>query len=211
VGNEAVVSLLHASPSATNALVHRAEEKAVEKPVEKPVETPVEKPEEKTEEKSEEKSDATVDALDLQTKAKKVANKLKAKYSDISFTSGKRDEASEQASAMAGNVVSNRNWITQTYLDKTLSAELQKWLDDNPEAKTKDEISAGLKGVMDGWTEEQKGKLSAHFTGEAFDIKPQDKKASEIKADAKSWAETDGGKFLEKEGGLIRWHTQVRE
>jgi hypothetical protein len=160
--------------------------------------------------KAEEKSDPAVDALDLKTKAKKVANRLKAKYSEISFTSGKRDETQEQASAMAENVVSNRNWITETYADKTLAKELQKWLDDNPKAKTKDEISAGLKSVMDGWTEERKGRLSAHFTGEAFDIQPQDKKATEIKADAKSWAEADGGKFLEKEGGLVRWHTQVR-
>jgi hypothetical protein len=206
-----VASLLVASRAGSNAFVHRAEEAPVEKPAEKPAEKPVEKPEEKKEDKVEEKSDPAVDTLDLQPKAKKVANKLKTTYTDISFTSGKRDETEEQASAMASNVVSNRNWITETYVDKALSKALQTWLDDNPKAKTKDEIAAGLKGVMDGWTEKEKGRLSAHFTGEAFDIQPQDAKASEIKRDAKSWSEAEGGKFLEKEGGLVRWHTEIRE
>jgi hypothetical protein len=161
-----------------------------------------------------ESSDPAVDALDLQPKAKKVANKLKKKYPKISFTSGKRDEVSEQASAMAGNVVSNRNWITETYADKTLAKKLQDKVDANKDAKTKAEIQAILEAEMNTWDEKEKGKLSAHFTGEAFDIQPQTDQAAEIKSDAKTWAEADGSagsKFLEKEGGLVRWHVQVRE
>jgi hypothetical protein len=157
----------------------------VEKPVEKPVE----------------KSDPAVDTLDLQPKAKKVANKLKTTYTDISFTSGKRDETEEQASAMAGDVVSNRNWITETYVDKTLSKALQTWLDDNPKAKTKDEIAAGLKGVMDGWTEKEKGRLSAHFTGEAFDIKPQDTRRPRSRATRSRWPRRMGRNSSRKREG----------
>lgn len=156
-------------------------------------------------------SDPAVDALDLQPKAKAAANKLKKKFPAISFTSGRRDEVSEQASAMAGNVVSNRNWITETYKDKTLAAKLQKWLDDNPKATKKDEIAKGLADTMSTWTDTEKGKLSAHFTGEAFDIQPQTDKAAEIKAEVDSLAKKDGGQFLEKEGGLVRWHVQIRE
>ena len=156
-------------------------------------------------------SDPAVDALDIQPKAAGVANALKTKFPAISFTSGKRDEVPDQASAMAGNVVSNRNWITETYLDKTLAAKLQKWLDDNPKETTKAAIAKGLEDTMSAWTDEEKGRLSAHHTGEAFDIQPQTDKAAEIKAEAKSLAEAQGGKFLEKEGGLVRWHVQVRE
>src|SRR5262249_42721043 len=156
-------------------------------------------------------SDPAVDGLDLQPKAKAAANKLKKKFPAISFTSGRRDEVSEQASAMAGNVVSNRNWITETYKDKTLAAKLQKWLDDNPKATKKDEIAKGLADTMSTWTDTEKGKLSAHFTGEAFDIQPQTDKAAEIKAEADSLVKKDGGQFLEKEGGLVRWHVQIRE
>ena len=190
VGNQAVTQLLRAE-AATEAgtTPAPAEEKKAEAPA----------------------SDAAVDALDLQPKAKAVANALKKKFAAISFTSGKRDEVEEQARAMAGNVVSNRNWITETYDDKTLAAKLQKWLDDNKEATTKDAIAKGLAETMSTWTEKEKGRLSAHFTGEAFDIQPQTDKAAEITAEAASLAKAQGGKFLEKEGGLVRWHVQVRE
>lgn len=161
-----------------------------------------------------ETSDPAVDTLDLKPKAKSVANKLKKKYPKIVFNSGKRDEVSEQASAMAGNVVSNRTWITETYADKALAKKLQDKIDANKDAKTKEAIAAILEAEMNTWDEKEKGKLSAHFSGEAFDIQPQTDQADEIKSDAKSWAESEGStgsKFLDKEGGLVRWHVQVRE
>jgi hypothetical protein len=164
-----------------------------------------------TAEPTESATDPAIEALDLKPKAKAAAYAIKKKFPAVSFTSGKRDEVDEQASAMASNVVSNRNWITETYADKALSAKLQKWLDDNPKATTKAAITKGLADTMSTWTEEEKGRLSAHFTGEAFDIQPQADKAEEIKAEANNQATTRGGKFLEKEGGLIRWHVQIRE
>jgi hypothetical protein len=188
-GNRAVGHILRAPETAVAAPPPAAEVKKEEPPA----------------------SDPAVDALDLQPKAKAVANALKKKFPAISFTSGKRDETEEQASAMAGNVVKNRNWITETYADKTLAAQLQKWLDDNPKATTKADIAKGLSDTMSTWTDKEKGRLSAHFTGEAFDIQPQTDKAKEIKAEADSLASAQGGKFLEKEGGLERWHVQVRE
>ena len=112
---------------------------------------------------------------------------------------------------MAGNVVANRQWITETYADKSLSKELQDWLDEHPEATSNDDIAAGLEAVMEGWDDSKKGRLSAHFSGEAFDVQPQTEQAAEITAGAKAFAEAEGGKFLDREGGLVRWHVQVRE
>jgi peptidoglycan hydrolase-like protein with peptidoglycan-binding domain len=160
---------------------------------------------------SAETSDTEVEALDLQPKAKAIALKLKKKYPSISFTSGKREDVSDQARAMAGNVVSNRRWIMDTYKDQTLAKELQDWLDENPAATSKDAIADGLTEVMEAWDDKKRGRLSAHFSGEAFDIQPQTEQAAEIIGDAREWAEADGGKFLDKEGGLVRWHVQVRE
>jgi hypothetical protein len=156
-------------------------------------------------------SDAAVDALDLKPKAKEIANKLKNKYPDIAFTSGKRSDVTEQADAMAGNVVKDRQFF-KIYKAKDLAAKLQKWVNDHPEAKTRADISKGLADTMDSWTEDEKDRFSAHHSGDAFDIQPRDdKKASDIKRDVKSWAEEKGGQFLEKESGLVRWHVQVRE
>src|SRR5260370_2632926 len=95
------------------------------------------------------KTDPEIEALDLSDTAKKAAYQLKKKYPGVSFTSGRRDK-SEQASAMAGNVVLNRTWIQETYAKSDARDACQKWVDDNKEKKTKDEIATGLKSVLDG-------------------------------------------------------------
>ncbi|TME44336.1 MAG: hypothetical protein E6I56_12520 [Chloroflexi bacterium] len=156
-----------------------------------------------------------IDALDLQPKAKNVATELKKKYSQISFTSGKRD-ADAQASAMAANVVQDRTGYLGTYKATDLAKQLQDWVDKHPEAKTQADIAKGLKSVMDTWSNKDLLQLSKHLTGEAFDMQPieSDKQAADIKKDAKAWAQKEGGEgsdFLEKEGKLTRWHTQVFE
>lgn len=159
---------------------------------------------------SDKSADVAVDALDLQSNAKAIAKALKTKFPSISFTSGKRSDVSDQARAMAGNVVSNRQWITETYRDKSLAKELQDWLNANPKKTTKDDIAAGLAGVMGAWDSSKKGRLSAHYSGEAFDIQPQSDKATQIKTEASTLAKAKDGQFLESEGGLVRWHLQVR-
>ena len=151
------------------------------------------------------KTDPDVEALNLSDVAKKGAYELKRQYPAVVFTSGRRDK-SEQASAMASNVVLNRNWIKETYATNEASAACQKWVDDNPDKKTKAEIAAGLNSVMDGLSDEQLGHLSKHLSGDAFDVQPVDKDAAGIKKAIRGLAGLD--KFLEKEGGLIRWHAQ---
>lgn len=158
----------------------------------------------KTEE-SAENTDTAIEALDLSTTAKKAAYKLKKEHPDVVFTSGRRTKA-EQASAMAGNVVENRNWIKETYAQSKARDDCQKWVDDNPGKKTKAEISEGLAAVLGGLTDAQLALLSKHLSGDAFDVQPVEADADKIK---KTIQQLPGlSKFLDKEGSLVRWHAQ---
>jgi hypothetical protein len=151
------------------------------------------------------KTDPDIEALNLSDTAKKGAYELKRQYPAVVFTSGRRDK-SAQASAMASNVVLNRNWIKETYASDDASIACQKWVDDNKDKTTKADIAAGLKSVMDGLTDAQLGQLSKHLSGDAFDVQPVDKDADGIKKAIRGLPGMT--KFLEKEGGLIRWHAQ---
>lgn len=150
-------------------------------------------------------ADADIDALDLSDTAKKAAYALKKAHPTVTFTSGKRTKQ-DQARAMAGNVVKNRDWIEQTYAKSGVRDACQKWLDDNPNKTTKDEIELGLVAVLNKYTDEQLGVFSKHISGNAFDVQPVTESADAIK---KTLGSLPGlGKFLEKEGGLVRWHCQ---
>jgi hypothetical protein len=144
----------------------------------------------------------TIDELDLAPIAKNAATILLAKHPNIEFTSGRRSKF-QQAHAMANNVVKNRKWIGQTYL---AGAKLQQWVDKHPEAKTVDQITAGLAEVIQSMPEEECNKISRHLTGRAFDVRPVTANAAQIKADIRALPGLH--RFLEKEGGLIRWHAQ---
>jgi hypothetical protein len=149
--------------------------------------------------------DSEIEALDLAETARKAAYKLKKTYPSVSFTSGRRNKE-EQAHAMAGNVALNRKWIEQTYVKSEASDKCQKWADDHKEKKTQAELAAGLTDVLNGLTDAQLAKLSKHLSGEAFDVQPVSKDADKIK---KAIEDLPGlSKFLEKEGGLVRWHAQ---
>src|SRR3954468_13790744 len=90
-----------------------------------------------------------IDSLNLSPKAKKAAEQLLKEYPDIVFTSGRRDLAG-QAHAMAGNVVKKRDWIEKTYASNEASKACQKWVDDHLEAKTQNQIAAGLLETLQG-------------------------------------------------------------
>ena len=149
--------------------------------------------------------DPAIEALDLSTTARKAAYALKKAHPTVEFTSGRRDKA-DQARAMAGNVVENRKWIEQTYAKSTARDKCQKWVDDHADATTKDAIAAGLTEVLGGLTDGQLAALSKHLSGDAFDVQPVTDNADAIKETIRG---LEGlGKFLEKEGGLVRWHAQ---
>jgi hypothetical protein len=150
-------------------------------------------------------TDPAIEALDLSETAKKAAYELQKKHPSVSFTSGRRDKQ-EQASAMAGNVVLNRNWIKETYAKSAARDACQKWVDKNKDKETKNEIATGLKGVLDGLSDPQLAQLSKHLSGDAFDVQPVEKDADEIKKTIKGLPGLS--KFLEEEGGLVRWHAQ---
>jgi hypothetical protein len=145
-----------------------------------------------------------ISSLKLSSSAKKAAEELLKAHPEVVFTSGRR-EMKDQARAMASNVVKNRNWIKQTYRANKASRECQKWVDDNPDAKTQAEIAAGLLKTLNGLGTAA-GEISKHLTGDAFDVQPVTKNAAEIKKTIRGLKGLK--KFLEKEGGLIRWHAQ---
>jgi hypothetical protein len=151
------------------------------------------------------KLDAEIEALDLAKVAKEAAYALKKAHPSVKFTSGRRKKE-DQARAMASNVVSNRKWIEQTYAKSDLRKSCQDWVDANPEKKTQAEIAAGLLSVFDAAEESALGGFSKHLSGEAFDVQPVDKDADEIKKTIRGL--TGLGKFLDTEGGLVRWHAQ---
>ena len=146
----------------------------------------------------------TIEEMNLAPVAKNAATILQTKYPQLKFTSGRRT-LFQQAHAMAGNVVFNRKWIGQTYL---AGAKLQQWVDKHPEARTVDAITAGLEQTMKAMAEVELLKISRHLTGKAFDVKPVIANAAAIKADIRALPGLN--KFLDKEGGLVRWHAQFQ-
>ena len=154
---------------------------------------------------SETETDADIEALALKGAALKGAYALKKAHPSVTFTSGRRDKE-DQARAMASNVVENRKWIEQTYAPSTVSKACQKWVDKNPDKTTQDEIQEGLLSVLNDATDAQLALLSKHLSGEAFDVQPVETDADAIKKTIRGLKGLD--RFLEKEGGLVRWHAQ---
>jgi hypothetical protein len=150
-------------------------------------------------------NDSEIEALNLAPTARSAAYALKKAHPTVKFTSGRRNKE-DQARAMASNVVKNRKWIKETYMDSPLRKNCQDWLDKNPDKKTQTEIQAGLLSVFNAATDAELGKFSKHLSGMAFDVQPVEKNAESIKKTIRGLSEVD--KFLEKEGGLVRWHVQ---
>jgi hypothetical protein len=150
-------------------------------------------------------TDSDIEALDLAVTAKKAAYELKKAHPSVIFTSGRRNNR-DQARAMSENVILNRKWIEQTYA-KTIARDVcQKWVDDNPDKTSQEEIEAGLASVIDALPDAELAKLSKHLSGEAFDVQPVTEDAEKIKATIRSLPGLKA--FLDMEGGLIRWHAQ---
>jgi hypothetical protein len=159
------------------------------------------------------KRDPAIELLNLSAAAKEAAYELKRKHPSVVFTSGLRNRA-DQARAMASNVVDKRQWIRDTYSDSPVRVACQKWVDQNPQARTKREIAHGLKSVLESFTDAQLIARFRHLSGNAFDVQPVEKFGEEIKETLRSLAhraKKHGHKqaiFLEKEGGKTRWHIQ---
>lgn len=149
---------------------------------------------------------ARIEPLELATNAHEAALLLSGHFPTVRYTSGRRGVA-DQARAMAQNVAKNRKWIGATYVPTSESQRLQLWVSRNPQADTVAEIAAGLQSIMEGWSDAEKAHLSKHFSGQAFDVQPVSGTAgTPIKARIRQLPQLQ--KFLEREGGLVRWHAQ---
>jgi hypothetical protein len=146
----------------------------------------------------------TIEEMQLAPVAKNAATILKSKHPALKFTSGLRS-VRQQAHAMAANIVwlHDRKWIGNTYL---AGAKLQAWVDNHPGAVTVDALTEGLEQTMNEMPEEERTKISRHLTGRAFDIRPVVLNSKIIKADIKALPGLH--KFLDHEGGHVRWHAQ---
>jgi hypothetical protein len=149
----------------------------------------------------------SIDDLDLVDFAADAAHLLQKAHPEVIFTSGRRT-AQEQAEAMADNVVRRRKWIAQTYVKTRERDALQNWIDIHPEATSQAAIAAGLESLLSGWSDEQKTRVSLHFCGHAFDVQPVPH-GDAIKKTIRSLPNLR--KFLEMEGGLIRWHADFEK
>lgn len=136
-----------------------------------------------------------------------VALELEKVFPMAVFTSGHRTLA-EQAHAMAGNVVRNRQWIAETYVVSAASAACQAWVDANLGASLA-ETANGLLVVLQGLTPEELEQLTHHLVGCAFDVQPR---GGLIGTAMLRWLQgqcaANGGKLLTHEGGLSIVHAQ---
>src|SRR5207244_8248796 len=137
-------------------------------------------------------------ALGLEADVAQTALQRKLRAPGVVFTSGRRT-VGQQARAMAGNVTKNRNWIAETYRPSEAITLLQQWVDDHPEAETREAIADGLEAVMSALPPEQCLRISRHLVGRAFDVRPGSCSESEIEA-------LEPRQFLTMEGGLVIWH-----
>ena len=149
--------------------------------------------------------DPSIEALGLTQTARVAAYALKKAHPAVKFTSGRRSKE-DQARAMAGNVVMNRNWIEQTYARSSLRSQCQEWIDANSAKTTQGEIATGLIAIFDAVADTDLGNFSKHLSGAAFDVQPVDRDAEAIKKTIRSLAGLS--KFLDTEGGLVCWHAQ---
>jgi hypothetical protein len=151
-------------------------------------------------------TDPAIESLNLADVARAAAYTLKAQCPDVIFTSGRRDKHA-QASAMAYNVVRNRNFIGVTY-HSPAGATCQAWVDANPAATTQSAIAAGLEGVLDSLPDSVLSHPSMHLSGAAFDVQPVSDPARAAAITAAIRALPGLTKFLTSEGGMVRWHAQ---
>lgn len=149
--------------------------------------------------------DPAIEHLALRPIARAAAYELKRLHPEIVFTSGRRDKAG-QAGAMAENCVGNPTWISQTYTPNKASQACQQWVLSNPQATTAQEIAAGLLGTMNALTDTELGQMSRHLSGDAFDIQPIEPDHADIKSSVRALAGLRT--FLDREGGLVRWHAE---
>ncbi len=148
---------------------------------------------------------ADIERLDLSPAAKRGALALREAHPELRFVSGRRTIA-RQARAMARNIVesADRSWIANVYV---AAAPLQAWVDVHPEADTVEALTAGLEATLRAMTPADQARVSKHLSGDAFDLRPGH---GETEAAIRATIHGLPGlvKFIDREGGIERWHVQ---
>lgn len=150
-------------------------------------------------------ADPQIEKLALRPTARSAAYALKLKHPQVVFTSGRRGKA-DQARAMSQNVAGRRDWIGTTYLPTKASKACQDWVDAHPDAISAGAIEAGLMSVFASLADAELGQLSRHLSGDAFDIQPLEPDKAGIKDTIRGLPGLR--QFLDREGGLVRWHAE---
>ena len=146
-----------------------------------------------------------IERLDLAPAAMRAALLLHEAHPEVHFVSGRRTLA-RQARAMARNIVesADRRWIEKVYV---AAAPLQAWVNDHPEATTVDLLAAGLDATLQDMSQVEQARVSKHLSGDAFDVRPVHGDAeAAIRAAIRGLPGLV--KFIDREGGLERWHVQ---
>jgi hypothetical protein len=143
-------------------------------------------------------------------------------FPDGVLTSGGRG-VQEQAHAMASNVVKQRDWILGTpgkvkgtYVWSVGAQRLHNW------AITHSVVDLGrvfdaFVLILTALSPAERAAVSKHFGRAAFDVQPQLEQDGETPtargAQMVAWLKAKalelGGRFLEREGNLVRWHWQA--
>lgn len=145
--------------------------------------------------------------MGLTGNALKAATELILKHPDAVITSGRRN-VTEQAMAMAKNIIADRRFIVKTYVASKISMACQQWVDEHPTASQR-EVQVGIGALLRTFSSNDLAKLSKHLGGMAFDVRPEDGTVGElIRAELVSLAKKYNGTFLDHEGSLKRWHFQ---
>ncbi len=147
-----------------------------------------------------------IDALDLSPAARRAAEFLKSRYPAVQITSGRRTRE-DQARAMARNTQFQRDFIATGYKDCSVKRACQEWVEANPGAITEGDLTAGLLEVLQAFDLPALGKLSKHFSGDAFDVKPPALNPEDVKGEMQKLPGLE--RFMERrDGSVVRWHAQ---
>lgn len=140
---------------------------------------------------------------------------LRRAFPGVVFTSGRRS-IRDQANAMAENVAlsmkrnghpAGETWLIRTYKATPVRDALVRWLRGHPSAFNSPGIAAGFMSVFRSMPEDEVARVSKHLVGLAFDVRPvHGMQEGPVLQCLRTLPHLD--KFLDREGGLIRWHAQ---
>ncbi len=155
-----------------------------------------------------EEAPLAVAVLGLVGDALLAARQLYELFPDVEFTSGRRTVRA-QAHAMAENIAADATFITKTYHQPLCLAarRCQTWFEQNSGAKV-DQIATAFERILCSLSDDELAKLTVHPTGRAIDVRPG---IQAVKEAMQVLAMKYGGKFLDHEGKLDRWHLEFKK